>query len=52
MLALGRREFRELLFKPYRIIYRIDGDVVSIALILDGRRDPKDLVAMITAARK
>jgi toxin ParE1/3/4 len=39
ILALGSREYREVFFKPYRIIYRIKGDVVYVLLIVDGRRD-------------
>lgn len=36
---IGVVEFRELQFKPYRIFYSIDGAVVSIHCVLDGRRD-------------
>ncbi len=39
LLALGIREYRELFFKPYRIIYRVVGRNVSLLLIADGRRD-------------
>lgn len=41
ILALGSREYREVYFKPYRIIYRIKGDLVYVLLIVDGRRDMK-----------
>ena len=44
LLALGIREYREIFFKPYRIIYRIDGEVVTILLIADGRRDMQTLL--------
>jgi len=44
LLTLGIREYRETLFKPYRIIYRIDGEVVTILLIADGRRDMQTLL--------
>jgi len=37
--ALGMREYRQLYFKPYRLIYRIVGQRVYIYLIADGRRD-------------
>lgn len=37
--ALGMREYRQLYFKPYRVIYRIVGEGVYIYLIADGRRD-------------
>lgn len=39
LLALGIREYRELFFKPYRIIYRVVGRNVYVLLIADGRRD-------------
>ncbi len=38
LLALGIREYREIFFKPYRIIYRIIEKNVYILLIVDGRR--------------
>lgn len=31
-------------FKPYRIIYRIDGNTIWIDCVLDGRRDINDLL--------
>jgi toxin ParE1/3/4 len=37
--------FLEVHFKPYRIIYEIDGRKVFIHCILDGRRDLQDLLA-------
>lgn len=39
LLAMGIREFRELFFKPYRIISRGVGRNVYVLLIADGRRD-------------
>jgi toxin ParE1/3/4 len=44
LLALGIREYRELFFKPYRLIYRIIDDKVYILLIADGRRDMQSLL--------
>lgn len=44
LLALGIREFREVFFKPYRIIYRILDDAVFVMLIVDGRRDMQTLL--------
>jgi toxin ParE1/3/4 len=41
----GIRNFREIHFKPYRIIYRIAGAVVVVVLIADGRRDMRALLA-------
>lgn len=45
LLALGIREYRETFFKPYRIIYRVEGRRVYVYLIADGRRDMQTLLA-------
>lgn len=45
LLALGIREYRQVFFKPYRLIYRIIGQQVFIVLIADGRRDMQALLA-------
>lgn len=45
LLALGIREYRQTLFKPYRVIYRMVGQRVYIYLIIDGRRDMQALLA-------
>jgi toxin ParE1/3/4 len=42
--AIGVREYREMFFKPYRIIYRIIGKNVYVLLITDGRRDMPSLL--------
>jgi toxin ParE1/3/4 len=39
LLEYGNRDFREIYFKPYRIIYRVLTDRVVVVLIADGRRD-------------
>lgn len=44
LLAVGLREYRELYFKPYRIIYRIIGKHVYVMVIDDGRRDMQSLL--------
>ncbi len=41
----GIREYRQVLFKPYRIIYRLIDDNVYVYLIVDGRRDMQGLLA-------
>lgn len=43
--ALGIREYRETFFKPYRIVYYVDGARVFVSLIADGRRDMQSLLA-------
>ena len=45
LLALGIKEYRQTSFKPYRVIYRIDGHQVIIYLIADGRRDMPSVLA-------
>ena len=42
--ALGIREYREIRFKPYRILYRVVKRKVYILLIIDGRRDMEALL--------
>lgn len=42
---LGIREYRQTLFKPYRVIYRVVGKQVFIYLIADGRRDMQSLLS-------
>jgi len=44
LLALGIRDYREVFFKPYRIIYRVMDTNVFIFLIADGRRDMQTLL--------
>ncbi len=44
LLALGLRDFRQVFFKPYRIIYRVIENNVYVLLITDGRRDMQKLL--------
>lgn len=44
LLALGIREYRQTLFKPYRVIYRVIGQEIYIYLIADSRRDLQSLL--------
>jgi toxin ParE1/3/4 len=44
LLALGIREYREIFFKPYRIISRVLDKNVYVLLIVDGRRDMQALL--------
>jgi toxin ParE1/3/4 len=39
---LSLEPWREILAKPYRIIYRISGSQVLVVAVLDGRRDLED----------
>ena len=44
LLLLGIREYREVFFKSYRIIYRVMDKNVYVLLIGDGRRDMQSLL--------
>jgi toxin ParE1/3/4 len=44
LLAVGIREYREIFFKPYRIIYRVIDKNVYVLLIADSRRDMQSLL--------
>lgn len=45
LLEIGVRDYRETFFKPYRILYRIEGKRVYVYLIADGRRDMQALLS-------
>jgi len=40
----GVMTFRELIEKPWRLIYRIEADRVVVVSVLDGRRSLEDLL--------
>lgn len=44
LARFGMRTWRELVLKPHRLIYRIEGDTVTVLALLDGRRDLEDLL--------
>lgn len=44
LLALGIRDYREVFFKPYRLIYRVIGKAVYVLLIVDGSRNMQRLL--------
>ena len=41
---IGIYEYREIHFKPYRIIYQMSESDVYVHCVLDGRRDLEDLL--------
>jgi toxin ParE1/3/4 len=45
LATLGIQEYRQVFFKPYRIIYRHFDQQVIIYVIADGRRDMQSLLA-------
>lgn len=44
LLALGVRSYRQVHFKPYRVIYRVVGQTAAVLVIADGRRNLKALL--------
>ena len=44
LLSLGMRQYRQLIIKPYRIIYESLPEQVIVHAILDGRRDIQSLL--------
>lgn len=42
--SIGIREYRQVLMRPYRLIYRVVADKVFIMVIADGRRDMQALL--------
>ena len=44
LIDAGQPDYREVLFKPYRIIYHVTDDVVYVQLIADGRRNMRALL--------
>jgi toxin ParE1/3/4 len=43
--SLGISEYRQIFFKPYRLIYRVHSKQVIVYVITDGRRDMESLLA-------
>jgi len=44
LTRFGMRTWRELVVRPYRLVYRIEGDTVTVLALFDGRRDLEDLL--------
>ncbi|MFV3333931.1 type II toxin-antitoxin system RelE/ParE family toxin [Pseudomonas sp. NY15437] len=45
LMKLGIQEYRQVFFKPYRVIYRISDKTVHVHLVIDGRRDFQQLLS-------
>ena len=39
LIEHGVKDYREVLFKPYRVIYEVEGKRVFVLACIDGRRD-------------
>lgn len=44
LAQLGVREFRQVIVRTYRVIYRVRGDAVVVLIVADGRRDMQQLL--------
>ncbi len=44
LARLQIRTYRELLIRPYRLIYRVQGDRVLVVAVFDGRRNLEDVL--------
>ena len=44
LLDLGIKDYRQLFFKPYCLVYRVMGRDVVVFVVADGRRDMQSLV--------
>ena len=44
LAAYGIQIYRELIYPPWRIIYRITGKVVNVLAVVDSRRNLEDLL--------
>ena len=45
LIELGIREYRQVFFKPYRVIYTVEEKRVLVHMVVDGRRDMQTLLA-------
>jgi toxin ParE1/3/4 len=44
LFAVGNQEYRQVILKPYRVIYQVVGNRVYVHVIADGRRDMQSLL--------
>jgi len=42
--ALGSEAYRQVFFKPYRIVYLVERPAIHVLLIVDGRRDLRTML--------
>jgi toxin ParE1/3/4 len=42
--AIGITQYQQLVWKPYRVVYEIEGDTVFVMVVADGRRDMQTLL--------
>ena len=44
LARIGIQTFRELVVRPYRMMYRVDTDRVTMLAVFDGRRDLEEVL--------
>ena len=44
LMHFGIRQWRELVIRPYRLVYRVERRSVSVLAVFDGRRDLEDVL--------
>ena len=44
LARFGMRTWREHVVRPHRLVYRIEGDTVTLLAVFDGRRELEDLL--------
>ena len=44
LLKHNIKDYRQLIEPPWRIIYRIDKDIVNVLLLIDSRRNTQDIL--------
>lgn len=44
LLKQGISRYREIVIKPWRLIYRIEGERVYVVAVIDGRRNVEDVL--------
>ena len=44
LLKYNIKDYRQLIESPWRIIYRIDGNIVNVIMIIDSRRNTQDIL--------
>lgn len=44
LLKHGISRYREIVIKPWRVIYRVEGEKVYVLAVIDGRRNVEDVL--------
>ena len=44
LLARGIKDYRQITENPWKIIYKIDGNIVNVLVIIDSRRNLQDIL--------